>query len=102
MSSLSLRRVFPALLGVLLAFAPMAARSQNYVEVGTGIVETTMPVYTSWNYSWSSLIYPQSELGSAKTIIKIAMNCGRNPKSVTNQKIYMKLTTDAVFAAQLV
>lgn len=99
MSSLSFRRVFPALLGVLLAFAPMAARSQNYVEVGTGIVETTMPVYTSWNYSWSSLIYPQSELGSAKTFIKIAMNCGRNPKSVTNQKIYMKLTTDAVFAA---
>lgn len=99
MSSLCLRRVFPALLGVLLAFAPMAAHSQNYVEVGTGIVETTMPVYTSWNYSWSSLIYPQSELGSAKTIIKIAMNCGRNPKSVTNQKIYMKLTTDAVFAA---
>ncbi|MEI7614953.1 MAG: hypothetical protein WCK63_18790, partial [Betaproteobacteria bacterium] len=57
-----------------------------------------MPVYSSWNYSWSSLIYNHTDLGTAKSIIKIALNCTNGPKTVTNQKIYFKLTPNSVYA----
>ncbi len=73
--------------------------SQNYVEIGTGTVSATMPVYSSWNYSWSSLIYNHNDLGTAKTITKIALNCINGPKTVTNQKIYVKLASTDVFPA---
>jgi len=83
---------------VLLTTFTLIARSQNYVEIGTGTVSNSMPVYSSWNYSWSSLIYNHTDLGSAKSIIKIALNCTNGPKTVTNQKIYFKLTSNSVFA----
>ena len=72
--------------------------SQNYVEVGTGIIQNTIPIYSSWNYSWSALIYNHSDLGTAKTITKIGLNCVNGPKTVTNQKMYVKLSPNAVFA----
>ncbi|MBK7028550.1 MAG: hypothetical protein IPH45_04820 [Bacteroidales bacterium] len=72
---------------------------QNYVEIGTGTVSNTMPVYSYWNYSWSALIYNQSALGEAKSITKIGLNCTNGPKTVTNQKIYFKLSSNSTFAA---
>ena len=83
---------------ILLTALTFHATSQNYVEIGSGIVSNSMPVYSSWNYSWSSLIYNHADLGTAKSIIKIALNCINGPKTVTNQKIYFKLTSNSVFA----
>jgi hypothetical protein len=72
--------------------------AQNYVEIGSGTVQNSMPIYSSWNYSWSSLIYNHSDLGTAKTITKIGLNCTNGPKTVTNQKIYVKLSSNTIFA----
>lgn len=58
-----------------------------------------MPIYSYWNYSWSSLIYNQSGLGDAKSITQIALNCTNGPKTVTNQKIYMKHSSSDVFGS---
>jgi len=82
----------------LLTTLAINVKSQNYVEIGSGTVSNSMPVYSSWNYSWSSLIYNHADLGTAKSIIKIALNCTNGPKTVTNQKIYFKLTSNSVFA----
>jgi hypothetical protein len=81
------------------SFAAQSAMSQNYVEIGSGNVANTMPIYSSWNYTWSALIYNHTELGTAKTITKIGLNCTNGPKTVTNQKMYVKLSSAAVFAA---
>jgi len=83
---------------ILLTAITFYAKSQNYVEIGSGTVSNSMPVYSSWNYSWSSLIYNHTDLGTAKSIIKIALNCTNGPRTVTNQKIYFKLTSNSVFA----
>ena len=83
---------------ILMATLTLHVKSQNYVEIGSGTVSTGMPVYSSWNYSWSSLIYNHADLGPAKSIIKISLNCTNGPKTVTNQKIYFKLTSNSVFA----
>ena len=74
------------------------SQAQNYVEIGTGTVQNTMPIYSSWNYTWSSLIYNHVDLGSAKTITKIGLNCVNGPKTVTNQKMYIKLSPADIFA----
>ncbi len=84
---------------ILLLCMITSINAQNYVEIGTGTVSNTMPIYSYWNYSWSSMIYPQSGLGSAKTITKIALNCTNGPKTVTNQKIYIKHTTNAIYGS---
>lgn len=78
-------------------FTGYIAQSQNYVEIGTGTVQNSMPIYSYWNYSWSSLIYNHVDLGSAKTITKIGLNCINGPKTVTNQKMYVKLSPINVF-----
>ena len=83
---------------ILMMTLTLHATSQNYVEIGSGTVSNTMPLYSSWNYSWSSLIYNHADLGTAKSIIKIALNCTNGPKTVTNQKIYFKLTPNSVYA----
>jgi hypothetical protein len=89
------------LLSLLIFFALSISGNyaQNYIEIGTGTVQNTMPIYSSWNYSWSSLIYKQADLGTAKSITKIGLNCTNGPKTVTNQKLYVKLTSNNVFAA---
>ncbi len=87
-----------AFLGMAFLISSKVSFSQNYVEVGTGIIQNTIPIYSSWNYSWSALIYNHSDLGTAKTITKIGLNCVNGPKTVTNQKMYVKLSPNAVFA----
>jgi len=87
----------PIILGLIII--SVAARSQNYTEIGTGTTQNTMPVYSSWNYSWSSLIYNHNDLGTAKTITAIGLDCINGPKTVTNQKIYAKLSTAEIFAS---
>ncbi len=74
-------------------------QAQSYVEIGTGVVTATMPIYSSWNYTWSSLIYKQADLGTAKTITKIALNCTNGPKTVSTQRMYFKLTGNTTFGS---
>jgi hypothetical protein len=86
------------LLLILFVTAGRAVFSQNYVEIGTGIIDNSMPIYSSWNYSWSDLIYSHTDLGTAKTITAIGLNCSNGPKTVSNQKIYVKLSSNTVYA----
>lgn len=72
--------------------------AQSYVEIGTGTVSTSYPIYSVWNNAWFSMIQPQSEVGTAKMITKIAFNCINGPKTSANQKIYLKHTSSNVFA----
>jgi len=83
---------------ILVLLTGKTTLAQNYIEVGSGTIQNSMPVYSSWNYSWSSLIYNHNDLGSAKTITKIGLNCVNGPKTVTNQKIYVKLVSNDVYA----
>jgi hypothetical protein len=71
--------------------------AQSYVQIGTGTLHSYYPAYSVWNNGWYSAIYPQSDIGTAKSITKIAFECYNGPKSFTNQKIYMKHTSAAVF-----
>lgn len=73
--------------------------SQSYVEIGSGSVSTSYPVYSVWNYGWYSMIYPQTAAGTSKTITKIAFQCINGPKNVINQKIYMANTPASVYAS---
>lgn len=80
-----------------LAVMAMSVSAQSYVEIGTGTVSTSYPTYSVWNNGWCSMIQPQSAVGTAKTITKIAFNCINGPKTNANQKIYLKHTTSAIF-----
>jgi len=71
-----------------------------FVEIGTGTTATSsVPTYGLWDYSWSQVIYLQTEIGSAIDINKISYYVGNTPANhlLINQKIYMKHTTDAIF-----
>jgi hypothetical protein len=73
--------------------------AQSYVEIGAGTQNTSLPFYSSWNYSWSSLIYTQASLGTAKTITKIGFNVISGAKTLPNQKIYIKHTSNTAFGS---
>lgn len=93
-----MKKLYSILLSTLIIIGCLGVGSaQNYIQIGSGTVSSSLPFYSSWNYSWSSLIYNQADLGGAKSITKIAF-FSTNAKTMTNQKIYMKLTSDAVFA----
>lgn len=71
--------------------------AQSYVEIGSGTTSTSYPVYDVWAYGWYSAIYPQTEIGEAKDITKIAFDCTNGPKNKVGQKIYMKHATSVTF-----
>ncbi len=77
----------------------VSAFAQNNIQIGTGTQSTSYPPYSVWNYGWYSAIYPQSAVGTAKTIDTIAIECINGPKSFTNQKIYMKHSSAAIFGS---
>ncbi len=75
----------------------LSITAQSYVEIGTGTISTSYPTYSVWNNGWFSMIQPQSAVGPAKTITKIAFNCINGPKTSVNQKIYLKHTSASIF-----
>ncbi|MFP4557342.1 MAG: choice-of-anchor J domain-containing protein [Bacteroidales bacterium] len=90
-----MRILYALVLALLMAFS---ASAQSYVQVGSGDVPTSYPVYGAWANAWYSAIYPaQVDLGS-NDITHIALNCNNGPKTANNQKIYLKLTNDDEFA----
>ncbi|MEM2583877.1 MAG: choice-of-anchor J domain-containing protein, partial [Candidatus Thermoplasmatota archaeon] len=69
-----------------------------YIEIGNPASTTCtgyVPTYGFWDYSWSAVIYLQSEIGYEFDIVKIAYDVCNNPAMYTfqNQKIYMGHTT---------
>jgi len=82
---------------MLLSFAFLQA--QSYVQIGSGDVSTSYPVYGYYNYAWYSSIYEQVDLGGAKQITQIAFDCTNGPKTNANQKIYIKHTSNDIFAS---
>lgn len=93
-----MKKYFTPSLLALLIFVTGSIQAQTFIEVGNGTIQNSMPVYSSWNYSWSSLIYNQADLGSSKTITSIGLHCTNGPKTVPNQKVYMKLSSAAIFS----
>jgi hypothetical protein len=83
---------------IALAVCALIANGQSYVEIGGGTVSTSYPVYGAWSYGWHSAIYPAQVAVGANAITQIAVNCINGPKTANTQKIYLKLTTDNVFA----
>lgn len=86
------------LLALILAFWSQGI-AQSYIEIGSGTVSTSYPIYSVWNYGWYSMIYPQTAIGASKTISKIAFQCINGPKTCANQKIYMANNPASVFGA---
>jgi len=86
------------ILALLLTWAG-SAFSQGYVEIGSGTTATSYPVYSMWNYAWYAFILPQSDVGTSKTITQIAVYCNNGPKTSSNQRIYMKHTSNSVFSS---
>jgi hypothetical protein len=76
---------------VLISFS--FASAQSYVQIGDGIESSSVP-YTAWNYSWSKVLYSSSDLGEAKTINGIALQVYNFTGTLSNQKIYIKQTTN--------
>lgn len=88
-------KLFAAL--ILIAFA-IGTSAQSYIQIGNGTVSTSYPPYSVWNYGWYSVIFTQAELGSAKSITKIAFDMTSiGPYNYTNQKIYVKHTSNFIF-----
>jgi len=98
---------FTRLLGLCISLMLFAGLSfgQSYVQFGTGNVESSLPFYTSWKYSYTSTIYTKDDVGGAKTITGIAFN--NNFTDLTalgydfdmpNQKIYLKHVSQSVWS----
>ncbi len=69
----------------------------EYIEVGGGTELTYyVPVYGFYDYSWSRVVYQQSELQAAATFNKISYQYGNAVSGyiMPNQSIWMKHTTD--------
>ncbi len=77
------------------------AIAQSYVTIGTGTSSSEIaPLNRYYNYSTHEVIYLQSELGTAKTFIKIAYDkaSGSNTQGIQNVTIYMKHTTTSTLS----
>lgn len=89
-------KVFISLL--ILVFFTFQASAQ-VVQIGTGATSAGYPTYSGWKYGWHDAIYTSDEIGEAKDITKIAFDCTNGPKNNTNQKIYMKHTSEDIFTS---
>src|ERR1700758_263037 len=74
-------------------------KSQTTIVVGnqsSGYISEKYPFDDYYNYSWSNVIYLNSEIGQGGTISKVAFYVNPGPTgnlTMTNQKIYMKNST---------
>lgn len=90
-----MKKIF-AIISLLFIFSQL--NGQSYIEIGNGTVSSSYPPYTVFKYGWYSFILPQSSIGGAKTITKLSFNCNNGPQNFTNQKIYIKHTSQTIFA----
>ncbi|MDD2563743.1 MAG: T9SS type A sorting domain-containing protein [Salinivirgaceae bacterium] len=85
------------LLVSILSFLSLTFQAQSFVQIGSGTVSTSYPVYSVWNYGWYSAVYNQAGVGGEKQITSIAFESLNGPKSLANQKIYLKHSGNTVF-----
>ncbi len=88
------------ILSIMLFTASLAFGS--FIEIGTGTsTNYYVPFYGYYDYGWSRVIYLQSEIGSAIDINKISYDVSNTPSgyAMTDQRIYMKHTSDATFSS---
>lgn len=66
--------------------------TDSYYQVGTGISNReALPINTSDKYSYSQQIFNSAEMGEAKTIYSLSLNCvtNDNAEALRNVRIYM-------------
>src|SRR5437016_8110775 len=73
-------------------------KSQTTITIGdqnSSSISEKYPFDDYYNYSWSNVVYLQSEIGQAGQISKIAFKVYNNPGGLTmnNQIIYMRHTS---------
>ena len=86
---------------VFLSGINTGAFAQAYVIIGSGTSSSEIaPLNRYYNYSTHEVIYLQSELGTAKTFLKVAYNkaSGTDVLGIQNVTIYMKHTTASTLA----
>lgn len=74
--------------------------SKSSLTIGTGTLNTEKYPFNGYsNFSWSDVIYTQSELGASGTISKIAFFVDNAPSAYTmnNQLIYIRNTSSQSF-----
>ncbi len=94
-----LTRFLSLMMAILLSSSMAFA---DFVEVGGGTTTTTYaPVNGLWDYGWNQVVYLQTEIGGAQTFDKLAYQLGDDISAyeMTDQKIWMKHTTDAAFSS---
>lgn len=78
----------------------LTANAQTFGEIGSGTTSTNQPVYSLWEYAWSSALYPASAFGGARVITQLAFNqIAVTTATISNQKIYLKETSLATFSS---
>jgi RHS repeat-associated protein len=80
--------------------ASLSLESKQTLAIGTGTTNTEKyPFNGYYNYSWSDVIYTQSEVGSAGLISKIFIYVDNTPSNFTmnSQTIYVKNTSVSSF-----
>jgi hypothetical protein len=93
----------PALFDTTMYFVESSTGSNQSVTVGTGTsVSTYVPVYGWYDYSWSSAIYKQTEIGVPIEITSIWYYVN-NAVSFTmnNQKMFMRNTEVSSFTTSI-
>ena len=66
--------------------------ADNYLQVGTGTtVREALPMNTTGKYSYSQQVFNSAEMGEAKTIYSLSLNCvtNDNVEAPRNIRIYM-------------
>ncbi len=71
------------------------------VQVGNGsVTQSYVPFYYLFDYGWSSALYKSSEFSSFGTIdtVWFEVNSASTFATINNQKLYLKVVSDTVFA----
>ncbi len=88
---------------VLSSIVSLTSVAQQTVTIGTGSATSAhAPVYGYYNNSWSAQLYKASEFGGVTgNITEIRFNVSNNVSNyaMTNQKVYLLLTSDTVFSS---
>lgn len=95
-----------AIFATMLVFLSMQLNAQNMEVIGSGTIETNYPPNTQvFEYNWSSMMYTSDEMGSAKSITKIAFDQTTDYGEyweyaiLENQKIYIKQSSLSSFTS---
>jgi hypothetical protein len=84
-------------------FLVMGSLAQTYKTIGTGTTgQSNVPFDGYYDYGWSAMIYPQSDIDYEGDITEIAFYVDNTPSSYqkNDQKIYMGHESDSEFSSK--